>query len=325
MLHTELFTQYIANNGGADSALPSLFDKIPSITIDDETTTFKDAFVLNFCDREIGFETEVLFALKLEGRAKLVIPHYVHKLEELSKLDYINAQRSEKETRTTTSKITDGGTDTVTHETSGTSTDGGTDSVTRTTSGTSTDGGTDSVTRTTSGTSTDGGTDTMTHETSGTSTDSGTDTNKRFKGENPLVDTSLDFNAKAVSEQEQNATNYGKTNTTSGSGTDETTYGKTNTTSGNGTDETTYGKTNTTSGNGTDETTYGKTNTTSGSGTDATNYGKTTDNTTTDTLTREYTNDNIEVYELYKRVLDNTVNVWKEIFNEFDSLFMQVW
>ena len=293
MLHTELFTQYIANNGGADSALPSLFDKIPSITIDDETTTFKDAFVLNFCAREIGFETEALFALKLEGRAKLVIPRYVRKLDELSKLDYINAKRSETETRKVIAKITDGGTDTVT----------------RTTSGTSTDGGTDSVTRRTSGTSTDGGTDTMTHETSSTSTDSGTDTNKRFKGENPIIDTTLDFNAKAVSEQEQNATNYGKTNTTSGSGTDETTYGKTNTTSGSGTDETTYGKTNTTSG----------------SGTDATKYGKTTDNTTTDTLTREYTNDNIEVYELYNRVLDNTVNIWKEIFNEFDSLFLQIW
>lgn len=292
-MRTELFTQYIENNGGADSALPSLFDKIPSITIDDETTTFKDAFVLNFSDREIGFETEALFALKLEGRAKLVIPRYVHKLEELSKLDYINAQRTETETRKVIAKITDSGTDTVT----------------RTTSGTSTDSGTDTVTHETSGTSTDGGTDTMTHETSGTSTDSGTDTNKRFKGENPLIDTTLEFNAKAVSEQEQNATNYGKTNTTSGSGTDETTYGKTNTTSGSGTDETTYGKTNTTSG----------------SGTDATKYGKTTDNTSTDTVTREYTNDNIEVYELYKLVLNNTLNIWKEIFNEFDSLFLQIW
>lgn len=261
MLHTELFTQYIANNGGADSALPSLFDKIPSITIDDETTTFKDAFVLNFCDREIGFETEALFALKLEGRAKLVIPRYVRKLDELSKLDYINAKRSETETRKVIAKITDGGTDTVTHETNGTSSDGGKDTVTHTTSGTSTDGG--------------------------------ADINKRFKGENPLIDTTLDFNTKAVSEQEQNATNYGKTNTTSGSGTDETTYGKTNTTSG--------------------------------SGTDATKYGKTTDNTTSDTVTREYTNDNIEVYELYKRVLDDTVNIWKEIFNEFDSLFLQIW
>ena len=292
-MRTELFTQYIANNGGADAALPSLFDKIPSITIDDETTKFKDAFVLNFSDREIGFETEALFALKLEGRAKLVIPRYVRKLEELAQIDYIGAKRTETETRKVIAKITDSGTDTMTHETSGTSTDSGTDTVTHKTSGKSTDSGTDTVT----------------HKTSGKSTDSGSDTNTRFKGENPLIDTSLYFNAKAVSEQEQNEIIYGKTNSTTGSGTDETKYGKTNSTSGSGTDETNYGKTNTTSGNGTD----------------ATNYGKTTDNTTTDTVTREYTNDDIEVYELYNRVLDNTVNVWKQIFNEFDSLFLQIW
>ena len=245
MLHTELFTQYIDNNGGADSALPSLFNKIPSIVNEDEVTTFKDAFVLNFCEREIGFETEALFALKLEGRAKLVIPRYVDKLKKLSQIDYINAKRTETEKRSSTSKTTDGGTDTMTHETSGTSTDGG------------------------------------------------TDTNKRFKGENPLIDTSLDFNAKAVSEQEQNATTYGKTNTTNGSGTDETKYGKTNTTSG--------------------------------SGTDATKYGKTTDNTLTDTIEREYTHDENETYDLYEKVLNETLSVWNEIFNEFDSLFMQVW
>ena len=308
-MRTELFTQYIENNGGANAALPSLFDKIPSITIDDETTSFKDAFVLNFSDREIGFETEALFALKLEGRAKLVIPRYVHKLEELSKLDYINAKRTETETRKVIAKISDSGTDTMTH----------------TSSGTSTDGGTDTITHETSVTSTDSGTDTITHETSVTSTDSGTDENTRFKGENPLIDTSLNFNAKAVSEQEQSATNYGKTNTTYESGKNATKYGKTNTTYESGTNATKYGKTNTTTGSGTDETTYGKTNTTSGSGTDATKYGKTTDNTTTDTVTREYTNDNIEVYEIYNRVLDNTVNIWKEIFNEFDSLFLQIW
>lgn len=292
-MRTELFTQYIENNGGADVALPSLFDKIPSITINDETTTFKDAFVLNFSDREIGFETEALFALKLEGRAKLVIPRYVHKLEELAQLDYIGAQRTETETRKVTTKITDGGTDTVT----------------RTTSGTSTDSGADTITHETSVTSTDSGADTITHETSVTSSDSGMDANTRFKGENPLIDTSLNFNAKAVSEQEQNAINYGKTNTTYESGKNATKYGKTNTKYESGTNATKYGKTNTTSGGGTD----------------STNYGKTTDNTSTDTVTREYTNDNIEVYELYNRVLDNSVNIWKEIFNEFDSLFLQIW
>lgn len=197
MIHTELFTQYIANNGGAENALPSLFDKVPSITIDDEITTFKDAFILNFCDREIGFETEELFALKLESRAKLVLPFYISKLNQLASIDYINAKRTESETRTSTGNITDGG----------------------------------------------------------------KDTNTRFKGENPLIDTSLTFNAKAVTEQETNEIGYGKNTNTTGS----------------------------------------------------------------ENVTREYTDSGIEARDLYERVLNDTMNVWNEIFKKFDSLFMQVW
>ena len=152
MKYTELFTEYIANNGGAENALPSLFDKVPNITIDSEVTTFKDAFILNFCDREIGFETEELFALKLESRAKLVLPFYINKLKQLESIDYINATRTESETRAITGNITD----------------------------------------------------------------SGKDTNTRFKGENPLIDTDLTFNAKAVSEQEKNEVGYGKNTNTTG-------------------------------------------------------------------------------------------------------------
>ena len=153
MKYTELFTEYIANNGGAENALPSLFDKVPSITIGGEVTTFKDAFILNFCDREIGFETEELFALKLESRAKLVLPFYINKLKQLESIDYINAKRTESETRAITGNITDGG----------------------------------------------------------------KDTNTRFKGENPLIDTDLTFNAKSVSEQEKNEVGYGKNTNTTGS------------------------------------------------------------------------------------------------------------
>lgn len=153
MKYTELFTEYIANNGGAANALPSLFDKVPSITIDGEVTTFKDAFILNFCDREIGFEIEELFALKLESRAKLVLPFYINKLKQISGIDYINAKRTESETRAITGNITDGG----------------------------------------------------------------KDTNTIFKGENPLIDTDLTFNAKAVSEQEKNEIGYGKNTNTTGS------------------------------------------------------------------------------------------------------------
>ena len=197
MIHTELFTQYIANNGGAEQALPSLFDKVPNITVDDEVTTFKDAFILNFCDREIGFETEELFALKLESRAKLVLPFYINKLKQLAGIDYINAKRTESETRTTTGNITDGG----------------------------------------------------------------KDTNTRFKGENPLIDTTLTFNAKAVTEQETNEIGYGKNTNTTGS----------------------------------------------------------------ENVTREYTDSGTEARDLYERVLNDTMNVWHEIFKKFDSLFMQVW
>lgn len=197
MIHTELFTQYIANNGGAENALPSLFGKVPNITIDDEVTTFKDAFILNFCDREIGFETEELFALKLEARAKLVLPFYINKLNQLASIDYINAKRTESETRTTTGNITDGG----------------------------------------------------------------KDTNTRFKGENPLIDTTLTFNAKAVTEQETNEIGYGKNTNTTGS----------------------------------------------------------------ENVTREYTDSGIEARDLYERVLNDTMNVWNEIFKQFDSLFMRVW
>lgn len=197
MIHTELLTQYIANNGGADKALPSLFDKVPNIIVDDEVTTFKDAFILNFCDREIGFETEELFALKLESRAKLVLPFYINKLKQLASIDYINAKRTETEKRTNTGNIVD----------------------------------------------------------------SGTDTNTRFKGENPLIDTSLTFNAKAVTEQETNEVGYGKNTNTTGS----------------------------------------------------------------EDVTREYTDSGIEARDLFDRVLNDTKNIWSEIFVKFDSLFMQVW
>lgn len=195
--HTEFFTEYIANNGGAENALPALFDKVPNITIDNEVTTFKNAFILNFCDREIGFETEELFGLKLESRAELVLPFYINKLKQLASIDYINAKRTESEKRTNTGNITDGG----------------------------------------------------------------KDTNTRFKGENPLVDTSLTFNAKAVTEQETNEIGYGKNTNTTGS----------------------------------------------------------------ENVTREYTDSGIEARDLYERVLNDTINVWNEIFKKFDSLFMQVW
>lgn len=93
MIHTELFTEWITNNGGADNALPDIFSKVPNI----QNIKFSDAFVLNFADREIGFETEALFAVKLEGRAELVIPFYLEKLDKLSQIKFSSALGTEEE------------------------------------------------------------------------------------------------------------------------------------------------------------------------------------------------------------------------------------
>lgn len=65
--YTELFAEYLESGG----ALPAAFDQIEG---------FGDLFTAHFIDCEIGFETEELFAIKLEERAELVIPAYAKKL-----------------------------------------------------------------------------------------------------------------------------------------------------------------------------------------------------------------------------------------------------
>lgn len=106
MLHTELFTEWIANNGGAENALPALFAQVPDITTGTETIKFSDTFILHFCDKEIGFETEELFALKLEARARLILPPFIDKINTLSKISIDTAGEKEE--------ITHSGTDTIT-------------------------------------------------------------------------------------------------------------------------------------------------------------------------------------------------------------------
>ena len=61
--YTELFAEYLESGG----ELPAAFDEIVG---------FKDLFIGHFIDKEIGFETEVLFAIKLETNANLVIGVY---------------------------------------------------------------------------------------------------------------------------------------------------------------------------------------------------------------------------------------------------------
>lgn len=58
----------------------------------EEIEGFSDLFFATFCDREIGFETPQLFEIKLDARAKLVLPYYVKKLQLQTKyLGLLNA------------------------------------------------------------------------------------------------------------------------------------------------------------------------------------------------------------------------------------------
>lgn len=107
MLHTELFTEWIANNGGADNALPTLFAQVPDITVGTETIKFSDTFILHFCDKEIGFETEALFALKLEARARLILPPFIDKINTLSKISIDTATEKEEISHSGTDKNTE--------------------------------------------------------------------------------------------------------------------------------------------------------------------------------------------------------------------------
>lgn len=66
--YTETFAEYLEN--GAE--LPAVFEEINGFT---------DLFIAHFCDKEIGFETENLFKIKLEASASIHIPFYKKKIE----------------------------------------------------------------------------------------------------------------------------------------------------------------------------------------------------------------------------------------------------
>lgn len=65
---TELFSEYL--EGGRD--LPAAFNTIEGFT---------ELFKLHYIDKEIGFETETLFAAKLEEYATILIPLYKERIE----------------------------------------------------------------------------------------------------------------------------------------------------------------------------------------------------------------------------------------------------
>lgn len=66
--YTMLLAEYLAKGG----ALPSSFALING---------FEDLFVAKYCDKEIGFETDALFAIKLELKANLIMQAYKDKID----------------------------------------------------------------------------------------------------------------------------------------------------------------------------------------------------------------------------------------------------
>lgn len=69
--YTELFADYLKDGG----ALPSVFSSIIG---------FEDLFKGYYCDKEIGFETEILFAIKLETYANIYVPMYAQRISALA-------------------------------------------------------------------------------------------------------------------------------------------------------------------------------------------------------------------------------------------------
>lgn len=67
--YTELFSEYLENGG----TLPTIFSQIDG---------FAEQFTQYYCDKEIGFETETLFALKLELMAGIYIPLYKERIDD---------------------------------------------------------------------------------------------------------------------------------------------------------------------------------------------------------------------------------------------------
>ena len=69
--YTELFADYLANGG----TLPAVFATIEG---------FETKFIQHYCDKELGFETETLFALKLEEKANIYVPLYKERIDSLA-------------------------------------------------------------------------------------------------------------------------------------------------------------------------------------------------------------------------------------------------
>lgn len=85
--YTELFAEYLESGG----TLPAAFADIEG---------FADLFVARYCDKEIGFETETLFQVKLEERAAIIIPAYVKRIEATNAAWLVVTNPTRTQTRT---------------------------------------------------------------------------------------------------------------------------------------------------------------------------------------------------------------------------------
>ena len=96
--YTETLREYI-NNG---NSLPESFGLIAQTGYD-----FNTIFFEHFADREIGFETEELFALKVKKVADLWIPQYVKMIQNYdSIIEALKAKTKKSETITENEKVT---------------------------------------------------------------------------------------------------------------------------------------------------------------------------------------------------------------------------
>lgn len=74
--YTELLSEYLEDNN-----LPDIFEEY-----EQRITGISALFIGRYLDREIGFETEVLFVAKLEYTAALWFPVYAQRIEDLVNL-----------------------------------------------------------------------------------------------------------------------------------------------------------------------------------------------------------------------------------------------
>ena len=85
--YTETLVEFLEGGG----VLPAAFAEIEG---------FEDLFVARYCDKEIGFESEALFQIKLEERAAIIIPAYVKRIAATDAAWLTVTDPTRKQTRT---------------------------------------------------------------------------------------------------------------------------------------------------------------------------------------------------------------------------------